>query len=280
MSLAISRHFSEVLDAPLRNERWSWGAFSSRFGALVLRVWDDERDGDSIQIFKERGSDNRPGQAERLKHRDDMIAGVISLGVVCVAKDPKSEKRSIRSYDSERLSRLGMPWRRDDGSWFAPVTDVLSLQDLEDSAIGSTTLHADIVSIEKRSLPPTTRRALIDARIGQGRFREELLALWEGGCAVTGCVVAEVLRASHAKPWRQSSDKERLDPHNGLPLMATLDALFDSGLITFDRDGSIRISDRLTQAQRDQLELPKCLRKVPGKRLARYLDHHRRGIFR
>lgn len=40
-------------------------------------------------------------------------------------------------------------------------------------------------------------------------------------------------QASHAKPWRTSSDQERLDPHNGLPLIATLGVLFDRGLIGF-----------------------------------------------
>ena len=31
--------------------------------------------------------------------------------------------------------------------------------------------------------------------------------------SVTGCRIAEALRASHIKPWRESSNKERLNPH-------------------------------------------------------------------
>lgn len=63
----------------------------------------------------------------------------------------------------------------------------------------------------------------------------------------------QVLRASHAKPWRHCSDSERLDPDNGLPLVATLDALFDAGLITFDAGGCMEISTHLDENQQASL---------------------------
>jgi len=53
------------------------------------------------------------------------------------------------------------------------------------------------------------------------------------------------LRASHIKPWRTSNDRERLNPENGLPLIATLDALFDKNLVSFDDNGLILISKML-----------------------------------
>lgn len=40
--------------------------------------------------------------------------------------------------------------------------------------------------------------------------------------------------ASHIKPWRKCSNKERLDPQNGLLLTARINALFDCGLISND----------------------------------------------
>ncbi|MGO7165362.1 HNH endonuclease, partial [Rhizobium johnstonii] len=64
-----------------------------------------------------------------------------------------------------------------------------------------------------------------------------MLAQWHGRCAVTSCNLPAVLRASHIVPWREASNAERLDPENGLPLVATLDALFDVGLISFDDQG-------------------------------------------
>lgn len=48
--------------------------------------------------------------------------------------------------------------------------------------------------------------------------------------------------ASHIKPWRDSSSKERLDVYNGLLLTPSLDKAFDKGLITFDVKGNILIS--------------------------------------
>lgn len=100
---------------------------------------------------------------------------------------------------------------------------------------------------ELDSLPETTRKSLVDARIGQGQFREELVNYWKG-CAVTGCKVHKMLRASHIKPWRDSDNADRLDPFNGLLLTANLDLAFDQGFISFDSDGSILIkSDQLNK---------------------------------
>lgn len=67
---------------------------------------------------------------------------------------------------------------------------------------------------------------------------------------MTGVGIPEVLRASHAKPWKDCrSGKERLDPYNGFLLSADLDALFDKFLISFDQQGKILISDKLNKAE-------------------------------
>ncbi|MGA4083352.1 HNH endonuclease [Ralstonia pseudosolanacearum] len=144
-------------------------------------------------------------------------------------------------------------------------------------------IEADLRAIEREHADkPTVCEALIKARLGQGKFRREVLARWGHRCAVTGCAVPQVLRASHAKPWRESSDDERLDPDNGLPLIATLDALFDSGLISFDATGQMEISPQLDAIQRASLltHVPHALAKPPGDRLAGYLAAHSRMVFR
>ncbi len=96
-----------------------------------------------------------------------------------------------------------------------------------------------------KGIHATEREALIAARIGQGKFREDVLERWEMSCAVTGCTILAAIRASHIKPWRESDNKERLDAENGLPLVATLDALFHRHLISFRSDGRIVISKTL-----------------------------------
>ncbi len=87
------------------------------------------------------------------------------------------------------------------------------------------------------ALAATEREALIKQRVGQDLFREGLMAYWRGRCAVTGIEIPELLRASHIKPWRDCTDNERLDIHNGLLLAAHLDALFDAHLVTFGEQG-------------------------------------------
>ncbi len=97
---------------------------------------------------------------------------------------------------------------------------------------------------ELAELPATTRKAVVDARLGQGKFRNDLIELW-GACAVTGCSVPKMLRASHMKPWRDSDNSDRLNKFNGLLLTANLDQAFDQGLISFDVAGHILIKTDL-----------------------------------
>lgn len=94
-------------------------------------------------------------------------------------------------------------------------------------------------------LSATEREAVRKARVGQGRFRDSLIDYWSV-CAVTGCSEIKLLRASHIKPWAKAELEERLNLYNGLLLSPTLDACFDSGYISFDDDGRIIISNRLS----------------------------------
>lgn len=138
------------------------------------------------------------------------------------------------------------------------------------------TIEADIKAIACRpDLKPTERVALIQARRGQGTYRKQMLELWEGKCAVTGLTIQSALIASHAKPWVESTNEERLNPCNGLPLMATLDRLFDEHLITFEPEtGKMLISYRVKEADRAILGIPANLRKIPNDQQACYLKLH------
>jgi len=102
----------------------------------------------------------------------------------------------------------------------------------------------------------TERRALVKTRLGQGPFRTRLIERWGGRCPVTGCSQEQALRASHIKPWRCSTNQERLDSANGLLLTANLDALFDRFLISFDDDGRMLISPQVEFACYEMLGIP------------------------
>lgn len=131
------------------------------------------------------------------------------------------------------------------------------------------------------ALQNTETEAVVRQRVGQDLFREALLDYWQGRCAVTGLDIPELLRASHAKPWKHATDGERLDIHNGLLLAAHLDALFDRGLLTFDDDGKGLLSGRLSTRAREALGLAGkslSLTVVATGHLP-YLAHHRAEVF-
>ena len=126
----------------------------------------------------------------------------------------------------------------------------------------------------------TTRQALIAARVGQGQFRKQVAQRWGGSCAVNGCAQQEVLRASHVKPWWASTNKERLDPANGIFLTANLDALFDRGLLTFDDEGKMLVSQSVPSVDRSLLGVPRRLRRSPRTDERVFLEYHRDQVFR
>lgn len=138
-------------------------------------------------------------------------------------------------------------------------------------------LVQDLNEIDQEpNLDRTTKKALVDARLGQGRFRRKVLQDWDNRCSVTGSTIKVAIRASHIKPWRESSNAERLDPENGLPLIASLDALFDSGLISFASSGKLVFSSKLITTERIIFGIDEAsLRKKPSARMIEYLSHHR-----
>jgi putative restriction endonuclease len=128
----------------------------------------------------------------------------------------------------------------------------------------------------------TEAEAIVRRRVGQELYREMLMAYWDGRCAVTGLAVPELLRASHAKPWKDADDRERLDVYNGLLLAVHLDALFDQGFITFDPDGTLLSSPALPT---DALDL--LVPDADDLRVGRltdmhqpYLAYHRAHVFK
>lgn len=87
----------------------------------------------------------------------------------------------------------------------------------------------------------TTKNQLVTSRRGQGLFRANV-RLNEKGCRITGVTDPQYLKASHIKPWKDSTDEERLNGCNGLLLAPHVDHLFDKGLITFAASGDLLIS--------------------------------------
>jgi predicted restriction endonuclease len=130
------------------------------------------------------------------------------------------------------------------------------------------------------SVSTTERTREVRQRVGQELFREALLSLWNGRCAISGHrLPPRLLRASHAKPWAASDDVERLDPFNGLLLAVHYDALFDTGMISVADSGKLLVDPRLDQQTRRAFGLESGLvvaGLMPGHH--HYLDYHRRHV--
>jgi HNH endonuclease len=84
----------------------------------------------------------------------------------------------------------------------------------------------------------TEKLAIIRARNGQGLFKDRVSKI-ESRCRITGVENPVHLVASHWKPWRDSSNEERLNGENGLLLTPSIDHLFDRGFISFENSGNL-----------------------------------------
>ena len=143
-------------------------------------------------------------------------------------------------------------------------------------------LFEDADSLNKK-LPKTQREAVIQARRGQGKFRNELLEYWGSACSVTKMSKPDLLRASHIKPWVDSDNSERLDKFNGLLLTPNLDAMFDKGLVTFQDNGTIKIARKILNGDLKKLGISSSMSIRKNKIKAEhktFLAYHRENIFR
>lgn len=281
----INQFFTQTLGAQLRNPRWSWGALDPLNNRVYLRVWEDQSfgfdGGERIRIGFERPRRKSNGFSERNFHIELIRSGAEGYGVVCEAADPDTtEARKIARFDEHHLVRFGEIVTEGD-STYGVVAARIPVTELSRPQTAQSGLADDLRAIARKPVDSTTREALVNARVGQGQFRYDVLGLWDNRCAVTGSSTLDAIRASHVKPWRDSKDHERLDPSNGLPLLASLDALFDAGLISFVDTGEMIVSSGLAPSEHSILGLgSQRLRKPVSEALAEYLAHHRAQVFR
>ena len=282
--MRISTFFEKILGANLANARWSWGATNPTTNQLFLRVWDDHLETvggvERISILRTNWEGSSAGFPERKQHVEALRNGAEGYGVLCTPKDgPTPGSREIRKFDEKHLLKFGELIEKGNRV-YARVVDHIPVEHLARPKTAHSSLVPDLKSILAKSGDKTTREALANARVGQGAFRAQVLQMWGSRCCVTGSTTLDAIRASHIKPWRDSNNHERLDPNNGLPLIATFDALFDARLITFAADSRLLVSKRLDAKEKKLLGLAgRKLRQVPNEHTAAYLAYHRESLF-
>jgi hypothetical protein len=138
-----------------------------------------------------------------------------------------------------------------------------------------------VETIRQKPIEATEKSALILARRGQGLFKQRVRRV-EQRCRLTGVDRMKHLRASHCKPWRDSSDPERLDGENGLLLTPTIDHLFDRGFISFEGDGRLLVSPVAHAASLEKMGVPVGEKRNVGgfsEGQRGYLEFHRERVF-
>ncbi len=122
---------------------------------------------------------------------------------------------------------------------------------------------------------------LVKTRTNQAFFRQAVLSSYSFKCCLTGIDIPELLIASHIIPWSKD-EKNRLNPQNGLCLNSLHDKAFDRGLIAFDNNYKLILSDVLKKKHNQyfsdlegkQMTLPKKF--LPS---IEFLEYHHREVF-
>jgi putative restriction endonuclease len=143
-------------------------------------------------------------------------------------------------YLTELPGALASALRALVGHQFTLATDEVLKQDLPVSVI-----ERELAALQGRvDLTETEKRQLVNARVGQGLFKNNV-RLNEHACRITGVAQLHHLRASHIKPWKDSTNEEKLHGCNGLLLAPHVDHLFDRGFISFENNGDLMVSDQM-----------------------------------
>ena len=126
----------------------------------------------------------------------------------------------------------------------------------------------------------TEAEAKTKIRIGRKKFRENLMPLWEHKCTLCGIELPALLRASYSKPWKDSTDVERVDPYNGILLCRNHDALYEKGFIAFDGQGRLHISSQVPVENYEQYGIRTKMRIARKEENKPYFKWHKRHLFR
>ena len=133
--------------------------------------------------------------------------------------------------------------------------------------------------VDSKNLKGEERTAVIKRRVNQGKFRDILLKKHRK-CCLCGVSSRDLLIASHIKPWSESEDEEKLNSNNGFLMCPNHDALFDKGYISFNKNGEIMISDKLSESDRLCMNIDDSMKIELNAENKKFLEYHIKNIFK
>lgn len=126
----------------------------------------------------------------------------------------------------------------------------------------------DLKSVAKRRDPYLHR-------LYKNQIQEECEEIYNHPMCVLEKLKYPVLIASHIKPFVDSNENEAYDPNNGLLLSRTIDSLFDLKYISFNDNGSIIFSKRLSDDVKCFWKNYKLDDEILNDKRKGYLEYHR-----
>lgn len=144
-----------------------------------------------------------------------------------------------------------------------------------ETGLPSRSVAFELVEAPDEDWESTRRRK----RLAQPLFRRDVLAVYGWKCAVTESDYSDVLEAAHIQPFRSLASHH---PQNGIALRRDIHRLFDRGLLTFENDGTLVLSQQLKGTSYEPLSGSKA--RFPLASSHRPSEHalafHRVEIFR
>ena len=183
-------------------------------------------------------------------NRSNLHADLCCVSVNCPSRVHYSQNKNPRRSDSgsvyDRLFKEGeganavyhIYDQKVHGIWEIVPTasggkagiEVRPLQELFSEITKAQKVLEDAGTFDPTGIVDARKRMAVSivSRRGQQAFRQSLLAIYGGRCAITGCKVADVLEAAHIFPYRGPQTNH---VSNGLLLRADIHTLFDLGLL-------------------------------------------------
>lgn len=247
------------------------GYFSHYDKMSISEVWDRYGRGNG-RASLETMQKSLKNMQEKINTQSGVEIGCIILENVFFLdkwiQEPADWGKSIvsgKKYSTETEIGADLYHRVNEGIKSKQKSDIEIIEEIE-------------TEVSNLALEGKERVALVKTRVNQGIFRERLLKKYHTCCL---CKVENqaLLTASHIKPWVASNSEEKLDAENGFLLCPNHDALFDGGFISFEDDGTIIISKRLSYIDCTFTNVNSSMKISLSEKNKEYLDYHRKKVF-
>jgi len=113
-------------------------------------------------------------------------------------------------------------------------------------------------------------------RLYKNQLQDECEEIYGNPICVLEKLTYPVLIASHIKPFIESDENEAYDPNNGLLLSRTIDSLFDLKYISFENNGEMIFSNRISNDVKEFWKDYKLENTILNEERKNYLAYHRK----